>query len=68
MDLAAIVAIGCAAVDGGRPHLNVRRQNARAARATRKTIDKPNKNKEEALRWRAHAIKHNRIVATRKDE
>ena len=68
MDLAAIVAIGCAAVDVGRPHLNVRRQTARAARATRKAIDKPKKEKEEALRCRAHAINHNRTAATRKDE
>ena len=68
MDLAAVVAIGCAAIDLGKPHLSVRRQNARAARASRKATEKLSKDKEKSLRQRAHAIKHNRTVATRKDE
>ena len=41
---------------------------AGVARATRKAIDKPKKEKEEALRCRAHAISHHRIAATRKDD
>ena len=68
MDLAAVVAIGCAAIDRGKQHLSVRRQNARAARASRKATEKLSKDKEKSLRQRAHAIKHNRTVATRKDE
>ena len=68
MDLAALVAIGCAAVDGGKQHLSVRRQNARAARASRKSIEKPRMDKEQSLRRRGHAIKHNRTAATRRDE
>ena len=64
----SVLAFGCAAVDSGRKHLSVRRQTARAARASRRSIENSVTYEEEALRRRAHAISRNRIAATRKDE
>ena len=67
MDLAAFMALRCAAVGQGRPHLALRRQTALAARAKRQGSDQESKDREATLRRRAQTISHNRKAATRRD-